>query len=91
MVLDGLLGFCITEGILIPGSGASDVQSTTTVSLSACLGDLNNVTMDGPQLNPVTVKAIIAMPTPTESQEVCQFLGAINWLEKFCSQLSSVA
>ena len=47
-------------------------------------------TMDGPQLNPVTVKAIIAMPTPTESQEVCQFLGAINYLGKFCSQLSSV-
>ena len=37
MVLDGLLGFCITEGILIPGSGASDVQSTTTASLSALL------------------------------------------------------
>ena len=43
MVLDGLLGFSIAEGILIPGCGANDVQSTTTVSLSPCLRDLNNV------------------------------------------------
>ena len=47
-------------------------------------------TMDGLQPNPVTIKAIIAMPTPNESQAVHQFLGAINYLAKFCSQLSSV-
>ena len=47
-------------------------------------------TMDGLQPNPVTIKAIIAMPTPNESQAVHQFLGAINYLAKFCSQLSSI-
>ena len=43
VVLDGLLGFSITEGILIPGWSANDVQSTRTASLSPCLRDLNNV------------------------------------------------
>ena len=45
-------------------------------------------TMDGLQPNPVTIKAIIAMPTPNESQAVHQFLGAPNF--NATSQLSSV-
>ena len=32
-------------------------------------------TMDSFQPNPVTVKAITVMPTPTESQAVRRFLG----------------
>ena len=37
---------------------------------------MSNVsTMDGFQPNPVTVKAITVMPTPTESQAVRRFLG----------------
>ena len=45
---------------------------------------------DGFQPNPVTVKAIIAMPTPTDKEAVSRFIGAINYLAKFCPQLSSV-
>lgn len=45
---------------------------------------------DGFQPNPVTVKAIIAMPTPTDKEAVSRFIGAINDLAKFCPQLSSV-
>ena len=47
-------------------------------------------TTDGLQPNPVTVKAMITMPTPTEKQAVRRFLGNINYLAKFCSELSSV-
>ena len=43
-------------------------------------------TMDGLQPNPVTIRAIIAMPIPTESQTLRQFLRAISYLAKFCSQ-----
>ena len=47
-------------------------------------------TTDGLQPNPVTVKAMITMPTPTEKQAVRRFLRDINYLAKFCSELSSV-
>ena len=48
------------------------------------------ITTDGLQPNPITVQAIVAMPTPTDKQSVRRFLGAINYLAKFCPQLSSV-
>ena len=48
------------------------------------------ITTDGLQPNPVTVQAILNMPTPKDKQGVRRFLGAINYLSKFCPQLSSV-
>ena len=48
------------------------------------------ITTDGLQPNPVTVQAIVTMPTPTDKQGIRRFLGAINYLSKFCPQLSSV-
>jgi len=48
------------------------------------------ITTDGLQPKPVTVQAIVAMPTPTDKQGICRFLGAINYVSKFSPQLSSV-
>ena len=48
------------------------------------------ITTDGLQPNPATVHAVVAMPTPVDKQGVRRFLGAINYLSKFCPQLSSV-
>ena len=48
------------------------------------------ITTDGLQPNPATVQALVTMPTPTDKQAVRRFLGAINYLSKFCPQLSSV-
>ena len=42
------------------------------------------ITTDGLQPNPVTVQAIVNMPTP------CRFFGSINYLSKFYRQLSNV-
>ena len=50
----------------------------------------NVITTDGLQPNPVTVQAIVNMPTPVDKQGVRRFLGAINYLSKFCPQLSTV-
>lgn len=40
------------------------------------------ITTDGLQPNPITVQAIVAMPTPTDKQGFRRFLGAINYLSK---------
>ena len=48
------------------------------------------ITTDGLQPNPVTVQAIVNMPTPTDKQGIRRFLGAINYLSMFCPQLSSI-
>jgi len=48
------------------------------------------ITTDGLQPNPVTVQAVVNMPIPMDEQGVCRFLGAINYLSKFCPQLSTV-
>ena len=48
------------------------------------------ITTIGLQPNPVTVQAIVTMPTPTDKQGIRRFLGAINYLSKFCPQLSSI-
>ena len=48
------------------------------------------ITTDGLQPKPATVHAVVAMPTPADKQGVRRFLGAINYLNKFCPQLSSV-
>lgn len=48
------------------------------------------ITTDGLQPKPVTVQAIVNIPTPVDKQGVRRFLGAINYLSKFCPQLSTV-
>ena len=48
------------------------------------------ITTDGLQPNPVTVQAIVNMPIPKDKQGICRFLGAINYLSKFCPLLSTV-
>ena len=48
------------------------------------------ITTDVLQPNPATVQALVTMPTPNDKQAVRRFLGAINYLSKFCPQLSSV-
>ena len=48
------------------------------------------ITTDGLQPNPITVQAIVVMPTPTDKQGFPRFLGAINYLSKLCPQLSSI-
>ena len=48
------------------------------------------ITTDGLQPNPVTVQAIVNMPIPKDKQGVRRFLGAINYLSKFCPLLSTV-
>ena len=48
------------------------------------------ITTDGLQPNPVTVQAIVNMPTPKDKQGVRRFLGTINYLSKFCPLLSTV-
>ena len=115
MVLDGLLGFGITDGILIPGCGVNDMGARIDHdrSLIAVLEGFEQrhvmvnvnkmkflickatymshvTTTDGLQPNPVTVKAMITIPTPTEKQAVRQFQGDTNYLAKFCSALSTV-
>ena len=90
MVLDGLLSFGITHGILIPGCGANNMEARIDHdrSLIAVLEGFEQrhvkvnvnkmkflickatfmshvTTTDGLQPNPVTVKAMITMPTPT--------------------------
>ena len=115
MVLDGLLSFGITHGILIPGCSVNNMEARIDHdrSLIAVLEGFEQrhvkvnvnkmkflickatfmshvTTTDGLQPNPVTVKAMITMPTPTEKQAVRRFLRDINYLAKFCSELSSV-
>lgn len=48
------------------------------------------ITTHGLQPKPATVHAVVAMPTPADKQRVRRFLGAINYLSKFCPQLSSI-
>ena len=48
------------------------------------------ITTDGLKSNPVTVQAIVNMPTPKDKQGVRRFLGTINYLSKFCPLLSTV-
>ena len=48
------------------------------------------ITTDGLQPNPVTVQAIVNMPTPKDKQGVRRFLGTINYLSKFYPLLSTV-
>ena len=48
------------------------------------------ITTDGLQPNPVTVQAIVNMPIPKDKQGIRRFLGAINYLSKFCPLLSTV-
>ena len=48
------------------------------------------ITTDGFQPNPVIVQAIVTMPPPINKQGIHRFLGAINYLSKFCTQLSSI-
>ena len=48
------------------------------------------ITTEGLQPNPVTDQAIVSMPTPVDKQGVRRFLGAINYLSKFCPQLSTI-
>ena len=48
------------------------------------------ITTDGLQPNPVTVQAIVNMPIPKDKQGIRRFLGAINYLSKFCSLLNTV-
>ena len=48
------------------------------------------ITIDGLQPNPVTVQAIVNMPTPKDKQGVRRFLGTINYLSKCCPLLSTV-
>ena len=48
------------------------------------------ITTGGLQPNPVTVQAIAIMPIPKDKQGVRRFLGAINYLSKFCPLLSTV-
>ena len=115
MVLDGLLSFGITHGILIPGCSVNNMEARIDHdrSLIAVLEgfeqhhvkvNVNKIkfltckatfmshvtTTDGLQPNPVTVKAMITMPTPTEKQAVRRFVRDINNLAKFCSELSSI-
>ena len=116
MVLDGLLSFGITHGILIPGCSVNNMEARIDHdrSLIAVLEGFEQrhvkvnvnkmkflickatfmshvTTTDGLQPNPVTVKAMITMLTPTEKQAVRRFQRDINYLAKFCSELSSVA
>ena len=48
------------------------------------------ITTDGLQPNPVTVQAIVNMPTPKDKRGVRRFLGTISYLNKFCPLLSTV-
>ena len=48
------------------------------------------ITTDGLQPNPVTVQATVNMPIPKDKQGIRRFLGAINYLSKFCPLLSTV-
>ena len=48
------------------------------------------ITTNGLQPNPVTVQAIVNMPIPKDKQGIRRFLGAINYLSKFCPLLSTV-
>lgn len=55
---------------------------------AAFMGHL--ITTEGLQPNPAIVKAILNMPTPADKRGVRRFLAAINYLSKFCPQLSSI-
>ena len=46
------------------------------------------ITTDGLQPNPNTIQAIVNMPIPKDKQGIHRFLGAINYLSKFCPLLS---
>ena len=94
MVLDGLLSFGITHGILIPGCGANDMEAridhdhslitvlegfehhvkvnVNKMKFLICKATFMShvTTTDGLQPNPITLKAMITIPTPTEKQEV---------------------
>ena len=48
------------------------------------------ITTEGLLPNPITVQAVVDMPTPSDKQGVRRFLGAINYLSKFCPHLSKV-
>ncbi len=48
------------------------------------------ITPDGLRPDPTTVHAVIQLTTPRDKQGVRRFLGAINYLSKFCPRLSSV-
>ena len=48
------------------------------------------INLDGLQRIPVSVQATVNMPTPKDNQGVRRFLGAINYLSKFCPLLSTV-
>ena len=48
------------------------------------------ITADGLQPNSATVHAVVTMPTPMDKQGVRRFLGVIDYLSKFCPQLSNV-
>ena len=48
------------------------------------------ITIDGVRPNPAIVKAILNMPTPRDKVGIRRFLGAMNYLSKFCPQLSNV-
>ncbi|CAB3998602.1 Retrovirus-related Pol poly from transposon [Paramuricea clavata] len=48
------------------------------------------ITSDGLRPDPTTVEAVTNLPTPHDKQGIRRFLGAINYLSKFCPRLSSV-
>ena len=49
------------------------------------------VNQDGIQPDPEKVRAVTAMPPPTNVQEVRRFMGMVNQLSKFCPQLADKA
>jgi hypothetical protein len=48
------------------------------------------ITPDGLRPDPTTVVAVTNLPTRHDKQGIRRFLGAINYLSKFCPRLSSV-
>ena len=48
------------------------------------------ITSDGLRPDPTTVVAVTILPTRHDKQGIRRFLGAINYLSKFCPRLSSV-
>ena len=48
------------------------------------------VSQKGIEVDPEKVKAILEMPEPCTEKQVCGFLGSLNYISRFISQLTAI-
>ena len=49
------------------------------------------ISPDGVKADPAKVAAIVDMPVPESKEDFRRFIGLINYLSKYCPNLSSIA